>query len=179
MKKNIVVCGLIGGLILAVVMIVSTVLFFKNDRFDHSMIIGYASMLCAFSLVFVGIKNYRDKYNNGFVSFGKAFKTGLLISLIASTIYVLIWLVNYYLFIPDFMDRYGAYVMKQAAAEGASEAVISQKMTELATYKELYKNPLLVVLLTYAEVLPVGIVISLVCALILKRKTLSPAVSAA
>src|ERR1017187_9822075 len=72
------------------------------------MLIGYASMLVALSLVFVGIRNYRDKYNNGVISFGKAFKIGIMIVLIASTIYVVAWLIDYFFFIPDFMEKYSS-----------------------------------------------------------------------
>jgi hypothetical protein len=71
------------------------------------MLIGYASMLIAFSLVFVGIRNYRDKFNEGVISFGKAFKIGIMIVLIASTMYVVAWLIDYFFFIPDFFNRIG------------------------------------------------------------------------
>ena len=90
--------------------------------------------------------------------------------MIASTIYVLAWLVDYYLFVPDFMDKYAAFVLKEAKADGLSASEITEKTNEMESYKEMYKNPLLVVLLTYAEILPVGLIVSLISALILKRK---------
>ncbi len=64
--------------------------------YETSMLIGYASMLIAFSLVYVGIRNYRNKYNGGVISFGKAFKIGILIVLIASTLYVIAWMIDYF-----------------------------------------------------------------------------------
>ncbi len=134
------------------------------------MILSYATMLLAFSLVYVGIKNYRDKHKNGIISFGKAFKIGLYISLIASTIYVIVWLVDYYIFIPDFMDKYTTAVLNQTKAEGASQLDLDKKAAEMASYKEMYKNPLMVVLFTYAEILPVGLIVTLISALLLKRK---------
>lgn len=170
MKKNILVCGLIGGLVLAIVMVTSISLCYKKDDFEGNMVLGYASMVLAFSLIFVGVKNYRDKYNYGVVSFGKAFKIGLFISLIASTMYVLAWLVDYYFFIPDFMDKYTAHILKQCKADGLDAAAIQAKTSEMADFKEMYKNPLVVVLFTYFEVLPVGLIISLIAALILKKK---------
>lgn len=170
MKKNVWVCGLIGGLVLAIVMVVSTTLCYKNEDFQGNMALGYASMLLAFSLIFVGVKNYRDKYNGGVVSFGKAFKIGLFISLIASTMYMLAWVVDYYLFIPDFMDKYTAHVLKEFKAGGATEAEIAAKTSEMAGYADMYKNPVMVVLFTYIEVLPIGLVMSLISAALLKRK---------
>src|ERR1043165_4657863 len=95
--------------------------------YDKSLFVGYASMLVAFSLVFVGIRNYRDKYNGGTLSFGKAFKIGSMIVLIASTFYVAAWLVDYYLFIPDFFEKYTAHELATMKAAGATQADIDSK----------------------------------------------------
>lgn len=168
MKKIILVHGLIAGLILAIVMFSS--MYFMDDHFSNGMLIGYSSMLLAFSLIFVGIKTFRDKYNHGIISFGKAFKIGLMISLIASSMYVIAWVIEYYFFIPDFMDKYAEHTLKGAKAAGATAAEISKQTTEMDKMKEMYKNPLFVVLLTYAEILPIGLLVSAICALILKRK---------
>ena len=170
MKRNIIVCGFIAGLILTAMMIVSTAYCYKNADFEGNMLVGYAVMILAFSLIFVGIKNFRDKYNGGSISFGNAFKIGAYISLIASTMYVVGWLFEYYLFIPDFMDVYAAHVINQAKTGGATVMEISSKTEEMAGYKEMYKNPLFVVLLTYSEVLPIGIIVSAISALILKKQ---------
>src|SRR5215210_8859754 len=99
MQKNILVYGLIAGLLVSIFML-SSVNYLShcegNVDYDTSMLIGYASMLISFSLVFVGIRNYRDKYNGGVISFGKAFKIGIIIVLIASTMYVITWLIYYF-----------------------------------------------------------------------------------
>lgn len=170
MKKNIIVCGLIGGTFLAVFMLASVAACYRNEDFEGNMWLGYASMILAFSLIFVGVKNFRDKFNEGFVSFGQAFKMGLFISLIASSMYVIAWLIDYYVFIPDFMDKYGAHVIREATREGASATEIAQKVSDVNQMKDMYQSPLMVVLITYAEVLPVGLMISLISAFILKRK---------
>lgn len=170
MKKIVIVCGLIGGLILGIVLLVSVGLCYNKDDFSGNMVLGYASMVLAFSLIFVGVKNYRDKYNGGIISFGKAFKIGLFISLITSTIYVVVWLFDYYLFIPDFMDKYAAHVLRECKATGATAAELQEKTAEMAQYKEMYKSPVGVILFTYLEVLPIGLLVSLISALILKKK---------
>ncbi|MFI5218475.1 MAG: DUF4199 domain-containing protein [Bacteroidia bacterium] len=177
MKKNVIVFGLIAGIIVSGFMIFSIARFYDNPDFTGGMIMGYAAMLIAFSFVFVGIKNFRDKYNDGVITFGKAFKTGFYITLIASTMYVVVWLIEYYCFIPDFMDKYSEHIMNEAKTSGASAAEISSKVAEMDKYKEMYKNPLFVILLTYAEILPLGLVITLISALILKRKPKATAVA--
>ena len=176
MKKTAFIFGSISGIIVATLMGIS--MFATKDNPDAhgnmSMLLGYTGMLIAFSFIFVGVKNLRDKQLNGVISFGKAFRTGLLIALIASTIYVLVWLVEYYCFLPDFMEKYAAHALRQAERSGADAATLAAKKAEMAWYQNLYKNPLFVILFTYAEIFPVGFLVSLICALILKRKPKQP-----
>lgn len=171
MKKNVLVFGLIAGLILTAFLIYSTVMCYSNPEFKTNDVVGYAGFILTFSLIFVGIKNYRDKYNGGVVSFGRAFKIGLLIALIASSMYTVIWVFEYYLFIPDFMDKYTAHVLWKAKEGGATEAELAKKTAEMAQFSEWYKNLLLMIIITYMEVLPIGALVALIAALILKRKT--------
>jgi hypothetical protein len=173
MKKTIWTCGVIGGLISISWCIFSMQVFKSDMSMDKRLIFGYASMVLAFSLIFVGIKNFRDNYNDGIISFGKALKIGLLITAVASTVYVLVWLVDYYFFIPDYLDKYAAAMLTDLKAKHANQATINQQMAEAAKYAKMYQNPLFNALLTYTEIVPVGIVISLIAALILKRKVKS------
>ena len=173
MKKNIIIYGLIAGIIVSVLML------FSVNNLSHcggnldlttSMVIGYASILLAFSLVYVGIRNYRDKYNGGVISFGKAFKIGIMIVLIASTIYVLAWLIDYFFFIPDFMEKFSAQELDKLKASGASQIEIDKETIKMANMVKMFKNPLFNAMMTYAEILPVGLIVTLISSLILKRK---------
>ena len=170
MKKTIWLYGIIAGTILALGIFLTAV-YNSHIDFDKSMYFGYAMMLLAFSLTFVGVKNYRDKYNDGIISFRKAFRIGFFITLIASTMYVIAWLIDYYIFIPDFADKYAAHMLEKLKATGASAAEINRQAAAMESFKTMYKNPLFNILLTYSEVIPVGLVISLICALVLRKKT--------
>lgn len=170
MKKNVLVFGLLSGSIITAFMVYSTLMCYNNADFKASEVVGYAGMLIAFSFIFVGIKNYRDKYNNGVISFGKAFKVGLFITLLASTLYVLAWVIEYYIFVPDWLDKYCTHMINEAKTGGVTQLELDKTNAQMNWYKEMYKNPLFLVLLTYVEVLPIGLVISLISALILKRK---------
>lgn len=173
MKKNIIIYGLIAGIIVSILML-STVNYISHCEgsvdYGTSMLIGYASMLIAFSLVYVGIRNYRDKYNGGVISFGKAFKTGMMIVLIASTIYVVAWLIDYFFFIPDFLEKYSAQTLAELKESGASQIEIDKQTKEMADFARMYKNPFFNAMMTYAEILPVGLIVTLISSLILKRK---------
>lgn len=170
MKKNVWIFGSVAGLIITLFMIYFTRECYTNPDMQTNDVVGYASMIAVFSLIFVGIKSYRDKYNGGIISFGQAFKTGLYITLIASTMYVVVWLVEYYVFIPDFLDKYILHVLKEAGRKGATAEELKEKAAEMTNFKELYKNPLFVVLISFLEVFPVGLIVTFVSALILKRK---------
>ncbi|TRX36115.1 DUF4199 domain-containing protein [Flavobacterium sp. ZT3R18] len=164
MQNNIFKNGILGGIIVSIVMI-SMIFYMKTypDR-EPSAIIGFASMFLAFTFVILGIKKERE-INNSAITFKRAFLTGLGISLVISTIYVMVWLIIYYIFFPDFMDKYSEMVLKNTNPEE-----LAAKITEMNQMKEWYKNPLMIIVLTYMEILPIGIVVSLIGALILKKK---------
>ena len=174
MRKIIITYGLIAGIIVASFMFYSTYSYITDPTFEPSMIIGYTGMLVAYVFVFLGIKNYRDKQNSGFISFGKALKIGYWISFIAATMYVGVWLIEYYCFFPDFMDKYVETAINKLDKATLTAAEIKAETDKLNMYKELYKNPIWVILITYSEVLvPIGLLVPLICALILKKKPMT------
>lgn len=167
MKKIVFIFGLIAGVIITAMMIGSVTVCYRNGDFGGgNMALGFLVMAIAFSMVFVGIKNYRDKYLGGQISFLKALKVGLLISLVASSLYVIAWLIDFYIFVPDFLDKYEASLRKYATDAKAQAEVDGQ----MAMYRTWYKTPVGVILATYVEVLPVGIIITLISAFILKKR---------
>ena len=170
MKKIIITYGVVAGLIVALMLAYSAYFCYSDPDFKPNAIFGFGTMLVAFAFIFFGIKNFRDKHNHGFISFGKAFKIGFFIALIASTFYVLTWLIEYYTFYPDFMDKYAASTLKQAHENGSTASEIAATTIQINNYKEWYKNPMLVILLTYMEIFPMGLVVSAISALILKKK---------
>ena len=172
MKKIVWTCGLFAGLISSSLFIALMLLGkAQMTHFKHGMIYGYTLMLLAFSLIFVATRIVRDKQNGGVISFGQAFKIGFYITLIASTVYVGVWLIDYYAFNPDFAEKYSAQMLDQMKASGASEQEIAKETARMASFAQMYKNPLFVILLTYVEILPPGLLISLISAWILRRKT--------
>jgi hypothetical protein len=180
MNKNILIYGLISGFVVSVSMLASVNYISHcegNVDYNQSLVIGYASMLIAFSMVFVGIRNFRDKFNGGVISFGKAFRIGLFIVLIASTIYVLAWLIDCFYFIPDFAEKYSAHSLEQLKATGATQAEIDKETLKAADFVRMYKNPFFNALMTYAEILPVGLIVTLISAFALKRKEANHATS--
>src|SRR5690606_7305189 len=170
MKKISVIYGLIGGIIVSAFMALTIPNMDADTDMTLSMFMGFASMIVALSTVFLGIKKYRDVHLNGVISFGKAFLTGLYISLIASTMYVLTWMVISDLYMPNFMENYVEAQLNAFEQTAATAEEISQKREELKAMAESYKNPVIKALYTYMEIFPVGLIITLISSLILKRK---------
>jgi len=164
MKKIIFKNGIIGGIIVSIVMIGMTYFMKTHPNEEPNPIIGFISMLLAFITVIIGIKRVRLD-NEGRITFRSAFLTGLGISFVIATIYVLVWLIIFYNFFPDFMEKYSEMVLKNTPPE--SLAAKTAEMNQMAAW---YKNPVMVILLTYTEILPIGIIVSLISALILKKK---------
>ncbi len=168
MKKTVWTFGLIAGGILSVMMLL-TIPFMHQIGFDHGLVIGYTTMVAGFSLIFVGVRSYRDNVGHGRISFGRALAIGSLISLIGSSCYALTWQVYYFGFSRDFMAKYGEYLVDKARARGATEAEIEQQRAETKRYAAMYDNPLTNFGMTILEPLPVGLLLSLVSAGVLRR----------
>jgi hypothetical protein len=167
MKRNVLIFGLVLGTILCANMLYMVNICYNNPEFESNDILGYTVMLVVFSMTFFGIRNYRNKELNGIISFGRAFKTGALIAFAGSTMYVATWIFCYYLFVPDYLDKYTEHVLIQTAREGSD---VNAKAKEMADFKEMYKSPLMVILITYMEVFPIGLIVALISSLVLKKK---------
>ena len=168
MKKIVWTFGLISGALMALFM-VATVPFI-DDHGAKGLIVGYAGMVAAFLLVYFGVRSYRDNVLGGTIGFGRAFGAGVLIAAIASLCYVATWEVIYYKFMPDFYAKYGQTVVEQARTSGKSEAEVAKVRAEMDTMVRRVENPLFVTVTTFAEPFPVGLVIALVSAGVLRRK---------
>ncbi len=169
MKKTILIFGLISGAISSL-MIVATVPFADRIGFDKGAVIGYTAIVLSFLLVFFGIRSYRDNVGSGQITFTKAFAVGISITLISCICYVVTWDVLYFHFLPGFMDKYGAHMIEKLKASGASPAVIQAQLEQIKKYKQMYDNPLLNAALTFIEPFPIGLVITLISAAVLRRK---------
>ena len=170
MKKTVLTFGLISGVIITLLMGVTTI-FADRIGFDRAIIVGYTSMLIAFLLVFFGIKSYRDNIGGGEISFGRAFTVGILITLITCAFYVVSWEILYYTVLSDFPEKYGNYVIEQARASGATPEQLTQKLEEVKQMKTLLDNPLVgPAVIFISEPLPVGLVMTLISAAILRKR---------
>lgn len=169
MKQIVLKFGLISAALL-VGMSAITLPMSINGTLDHAEIIGYTIMVLSFLLVFFGVRSYRENVGGGAITFGKGFQVGILMVLMVSAIYVLAWEIVYYNFIPDFADKYAAHTLAKMRTSGATEQAIAATTKQMDQFKVMYKNPLFNIGMTFLEIFPVGLVVTLVSAGILRKK---------
>jgi uncharacterized protein DUF4199 len=168
MKKAVWTYGLISGAIISVLMLVT--LPFEEKIGVHSLTVGYATMVLAFLMIYFGIRSYRDTVGGGSIGFGRALAVGSLIAVISSVCYTATWEVVYFQFMPDFLTKYQTSELDKFKASGASQAAIDRRAAEMRRLAEMYRNPVINSAMTFVEPLPVGLVIALVSAGVLRRR---------
>ncbi len=166
-----------GGLSGAVLGLFIAVIGMLHERFAwvSTLAFGYSVMLVAMSFVFVGVKRYRDVEGGGVIRFWRALGLGLLIALIGAIAYVLIWELYLAATHYRFMDDYIAKMLRDAHSSGKSAAEIAKMSVEMDSMRTMYANPLFRLPMTFVEVAPVGLLVALVSAALLRNPKLLPA----
>jgi hypothetical protein len=170
MKKTVLTFGLIAGAIMSVLMDGSVLLANKIGSGHSSLVIGYTILVASFLLVYFGIRSYRDNSLAGQISFGRAFACGILITLITCVCYVATWEVVYFNFMPHFMDSYFAAQIHKVQSSGLDPATTAARVAAIQRSQQLYQNPFVNMAYTFMEPLPVGLIITLISAAVLRRK---------
>jgi hypothetical protein len=178
MKKTVLTFGLISGFIISALTGCSLLLAEKIGS-GHSMALGYTIMVASFLLIYFGIRSYRDNNLAGQISFGRALACGILIALISTVCYVGMWEILYFNFMPHFMDGYFAAQIHKLQSAGLDPATTAARVAAIQHSQQLYQNPLVNMAYTFLEPLPVGILIALISAALLRRKTPTPGNSSA
>src|ERR1700694_3113469 len=169
MKKTVLIFGLISGGIMTVLMFATLPFTDSPWLQSHSMVVGYTTMVLSFMLVFFGIRSYRENIGGGTITFGRDFAVGILITLISSVLYVITWEIMYF-GIPSFGERFMTMCVAHIKSSGASPEAIQTELNQL----KYLNNPLINAAMTFAEPFPVGLIMTLVSAAILRKKTKNP-----
>jgi hypothetical protein len=168
MKKTVLTYGLISGAI-AAVLLLAHVPFMHSLEGTKGMIVGYTGIVLSALLIFFGVRSYRENVGDGKISFGRGLAVGILIALLSATGYVAAWEAVYYSS-PGFTDKIFDQQVEDLKAAGAPQAKIDETAREVESFKKLYANPLVNVAFTFIEPFPVGILITLISAAILRRR---------
>jgi len=170
MLKTVLSYGAIAGLIVAIPMLGMAVALNDHPPLAWGWAIGYLTMLIALSTVFIAIKRYRDVDQGGVVRFWPAFALGLGISFVASVCYVLAWEASLAVTHMDFAGSYAGILIEQQKAQGVSGAALEKFVAEMEQFKASYANPLYRLPMTFTEIFPIGVLVSLISAALLRNR---------
>ena len=176
MKQIIVTYGAVAGVV-AIVGVIASIALGSGEPFqEHLEWLGYLVLLVALSTIFVGIKRHRDHNLGGVITFGSGFTVGIGIAVLAGVIYTLVW--EAYLAITDysFIHEYTQFVIAGKEASGVGGAELEALKSDMATMVEQYGNPLIRLPMTFMEIFPVGLLVTLISAGVLRKSDVMPAV---
>ena len=175
MLRYILIYGVIAGIVVGVPLSVMTLEMSGHAMMHYGMLIGYLTMLIALSAVFLAIKRHRDVDLGGVIRFWPALALGLGVSVVAGVIYVVAWEVSCAIAHADFAGSYARAMIAQQQAKGVSGAALARFRAEMEQFKVQYANPLYRWPMTFAEIFPVGVIVSLISAGLLRNSRFMPA----
>lgn len=179
MKKVVLTFGLIGG-VLSIIFTFTIATLCDRDMIDFSKaeIVGYASMVIALSMIFFGIKSYRDNYAGGTITFWKGVQIGILITCIGSAMYIVggeAYTIINPGFAPKVMEKYKEFESNKLKQKGASQEEIDTTMKQMADMIKMMENPLFRFGIYLIEIFPVGVIITFLSAALLRKREVLPA----
>lgn len=180
MKRTILVYGSIAAAIVMAATILGQVVLSKGETGapSHSAWLGYLTLLIAFSTIFLGIRSYRDRELSGALQLPTGLRLGLGITLVASLGYVVAWEITLIATDYSFAHEYADSLVEARRQAGASDAEIAEMEAQMELFRERYANPFYRLPITFSEIFPVGLVVTLISAFLLRTPTRTATTSA-
>lgn len=175
MFRKVLSFGAVAGLLVGVPLFGLTVAMQGHPPLRYGVLIGYLTMLIALSTVFVAIKRHRDVDLGGVIRFWPAFGLGLGVSVVASIFYVLAWEAALAWTHMDFAGDYARALIAEQQAHGVTGEALAKFTDAMARFKAQYAQPFYRVTVTFAEIFPVGLVVTVVSAGLLRNSRFLPA----
>jgi hypothetical protein len=142
----------------------------REDNYGTREVVGWTGIVLSVSFVFFGLKYYRDKQNGGNLSFGEGLKLGLLITLFPSIAFGLFNVLYILVLDPGFLDRYYTYQMAQLGTS-LPPAELQSKVKEIQDARKMFDNPFIQFIVMFLSVFAIGLIITIISTLVLKRKS--------
>lgn len=165
--------GISGAIVIAVISV--TLIAMGPESAASSQLSGYATMLAALIIIFVGIKRFRDVEYGGVISFKKGAAVGLAMAVVAGVVYTIGW--EAVLFTTDFafIETYSQTMIDGIKAQNLPASEEAAKIEEIASGMEMYRNPIIRLTITFSEIFPIGLIVALLSAAILRNPKVLPA----
>ena len=153
------------GLILGFTLILySALLYFADQTLNKSL--GYLSMVIYILFIYLGIRSYRNNYLNGFISYGQALGSGVLISLYAAILSAAFAYFLYSVIDPGLIQKLLNMSEQQLIDRGMTDDQIQMAMKVTSKFM----NPLFLTISSLFSGVFFGFIISLLEAIFLKNE---------
>ncbi|MEL6530224.1 MAG: DUF4199 domain-containing protein [Pseudomonadota bacterium] len=172
LRYSLIFGGITGAIVIAILSI--TILAFGIDSAGGSQAFGYTLMLAVHCVLFIGVKRYRDLEMGGVITFKKAALVGLAMAVVSAVVYAIGWEITLRLTDFAFIEGFAQVMIDDIKAEGLSPSAEAAKITEMQGWMELYRNPFIRLPMTMTEIMPVGVLVALVSAFVLKNPKVLP-----
>lgn len=173
MLRVILLYGVIGGLIVALPWVFGLHALVPHQ---YGEVAGYTVMIVALTTVFIAIKDYRDRVLGGVIKFLPALGIGLGITVVAGAFYVLGFELYQMMSGSNYMEEYIRYAIEAERAKGVTGAQLEAFVADMENMRTMMANPAIRMAASFViEFLPVGLVISVVSALLLRNSRFMPA----
>ena len=169
MKTTVLKFGLISGALAAALVVVWSILMSPGWA-KWGEVIGYSGILVAALVIFFGVRSYRENVGGGAIGFGRALGVGLLIALVSAFCYMLTWELLYFVFMPDLPEKLKICMTAKVQASSPTPEAAAAAVAKISDMLKYYDNLLTSMPLVFMEPLPVGLLVSLISAAILRRK---------
>lgn len=173
MARIILTFGIIAGLIVSLLMVIGMTLMAGPDGVGSSTV-GYLTMLLALAFIFVAVKRHRDVNLGGVIRFWPALGVGLGVSAVAGLFYVVTWEIYFELAGDTFIEGYMAGQIETRRENGATAAELVAYEASLEESMALYAQRWFRMPISFTEIFPVGVLVSLVSAAILRNPRVLP-----
>ncbi len=171
MRQNIIKYGLISGVIIVAIPLLSGLAMgYSEDTFEMGEIIGYSTMIFSLMVIFIAAKKYQEQNPTEIMGFKKIFLLGTGISLIAGIMFGIYNVVHVTYIDPDFMDKYYDYAIKNIRNSGINVEAANLQITEIESQKEMFMSPMVNFFLMFITVFVIGLAVSVVSALFQRDK---------
>ncbi|WP_417611001.1 DUF4199 domain-containing protein [Parasphingorhabdus sp.] len=174
MQKIALTYGVLSGTITIVTLILGLVVS-DGGSFLSSELFGYLTMLVALSMIFIGIKRYRDQELGGVIRFLPAFAMGLAIAVTAAIIYTIVWELYLMASGHDFINNYVNAAIEAKRTAGLAPEKLAEDIAALEEMRSDYGKIYIRMPMTFLEIFPVGLIIALLSAAVLQNPKILPA----
>jgi hypothetical protein len=148
---------------------ICTWLLFKSPNYTNQAILNWIGIVLSLIFVFVGIKEYRDSVNQGVLSFAEGMKVGILIVLLPTLAFGLLDVLYVKYLDPGFFDKYYAWVVNKMQAKFPANEWAA-RLKKIQQRRSFFGNPMAQFVVMSLSVFVVGLIITAISTLLLKRK---------